>query len=514
MSRRLQTIGLCGLIVLAFGQVIWFFAPEDIYHLFPIHAVAGVALILCFLLLGGLRGVGSMSFGSSALKGTRVLNTALVVAALVILNIFVARYADFRLDVTEQKVHTLSPQLKEILHALKHKLKITAFFERGEIADARLKDLLERIASESSRVSLQVVDPEKKLGLIEKLGVSEFQTIHFAYDVPGAQRETKVTGELGESEIASAIKKLLDNAPKRICYAGGHGEPSLDDKKDSAGFLFAKEAIEGENVQVGEVLLANSGVSGDCQVLVIAAPKRALLPKEFEAVEEFLKKGGNALLFAEPQRSDDVARLARLLGIEVGNDIVLDQVLRLFSGAGVGVEVLTKNLGAHAITESFSEGVVFTTASSVRSVPSDPMRTEIVFTSENGWAERDVQKLSESSQASLDPGDLRGPVSLAVAYDGSLNPETHKGRVVVFGDVDFVSNGQLRQVYNRELLLRTVRWLLGEENGLVIPPRNLRASQEPITARLFSRIFLIAGVIFPEFLLLCGIIVTQRRKMS
>lgn len=127
--------------------------------------------------------------------------------------------------------------------------------------------------------------------------------------------------------------------------------------------------------------------------------------------------------------------------------------------------------------------------------------------------------------AKYDEGkDRLGPVSLAAAVslpgqaakkDGDQPDAPAKalqGHLVVFGDVDFVSNSNLDLTSNRDLALNTINYLAQEEDLVAITPKK-QASQplllKPEQARL---IFWLPVVILPGILVILGVIVVIRRR--
>ena len=72
---------------------------------------------------------------------------------------------------------------------------------------------------------------------------------------------------------------------------------------------------------------------------------------------------------------------------------------------------------SHEITRGLRDPTLF---HEVRSVKGGPGFTELVFTSEESWAERDLALLDAEGKAALDPTDLHGPVPVGVAGTPNL----------------------------------------------------------------------------------------------
>src|SRR5207237_925309 len=93
-------------------------------------------------------------------------------------------------------------------------------------------------------------------------------------------------------------------------------------------------------------------------------------------------------------------------GAQLGNDIVIDQVVRLFQGPTLGVQPITKTYGAHPITQNFHDYTVYP---QTRTVEPDSAgkkgltATALVKTSASSWAETKVDEVfSKNATASLE----------------------------------------------------------------------------------------------------------------
>jgi ABC-type uncharacterized transport system involved in gliding motility auxiliary subunit len=153
--------------------------------------------------------------------------------------------------------------------------------------------------------------------------------------------------------------------------------------------------------------------------------------------------------------------------------------------------------------------------------------TEIVFTGEDSWAERDLDRFYNEGAAEFGEGDLRGPVSIAVAGTvdlesdaapdagaGEAEGERGPGRLVVFGDADFASNEMIGAYLNRDLFVNSVNWLLGDVGAIAVRPNRSRASRFQPTAEEFQNIRLLSLFVFPEALAVLGVFTWWSRRQT
>src|SRR5207247_3505092 len=104
--------------------------------------------------------------------------------------------------------------------------------------------------------------------------------------------------------------------------------------------------------------------------------------------------GGHVRSRAAPRQGDErVPKLLCSSDLKLGNDIVIDQVVRLFQGPTLGVQPITKTYGTHPITQNFHDYTVYP---QTRTVEPDSAGkkgltvTALVKTSASSWAETKV----------------------------------------------------------------------------------------------------------------------------
>jgi hypothetical protein len=207
----------------------------------------------------------------------------------------------------------------------------------------------------------------------------------------------------------------------------------------------------------------------------------------------------------------------------VGNDVIVDEQIQLLKGRTFTLTPFVTTYGAHPITEELSRRGTnaLTTYGISRSV--EPQAdgkqgitpVSLAQTGPNAWAETDLESIFQHQTARFDKNDRKGPISLAVAVTANLKEmgvgQDGTARLVVFGDAVFANNQYISQYFNRDLLLNSISWLVGEEGLLSIRPRTIRASRVQFTAEQGTAIFYLSVLILPEFLLIAGVAGWWRR---
>jgi gliding motility-associatede transport system auxiliary component len=519
MKRSSALYGVLGLVLLAFGLVELFFASGFAVFV-AVNLIGGLFFVVLWATsswsaLGAMVGRRSTRYGANAL-----VYSVIFVLILVAVN-YISTLHHARLDLTSEKVYSLSSQSVKVVRQLKKPLKMYGFFPGGDNPTARR--LYAEYAYASPKVSFEMVDPDKHPELAEEFKVSVNNTTHLQYG--GAKGEGTNVTELSEGALTNAIIRVSKAGKKIIYFLDGHGEANPDQSKGATGYGQLKTALEGEGFEVKKLFLATrAAVPDDCTVLAIAGPTRPLGPHEIDAIEAYLKKGGRALvMFRAPQPDDQVdegalVKLAGQWGVKAGQDVVVDQVLRLFAGPALGLDPLVSDYGAHPITRNFDQRTVFPMARSVQpETDSKPglAVTALAKTSDTSWGETDIDGIFKHQQAKLDANDIRGPIDVADAVEANLKQlkwGAGTARLVVLGSAEMADNQWLNQFFNRDFVVNSADWLAGEASQISIRPRTLRASRFRLTVGQFSLVFALAVLLMPELLLIVGIVVWWERR--
>lgn len=511
-ARHLQISGMAGLVLSLFGLIAFLFTGrlQDPYVL--AHLALGALGLLGYLTTQGGALIGSLRRRSTRYGLHSALYSALFVGLLALLNFLSARY-HYRWDLTEARVFSLSQQSVKVLDQLKQDLVIYGFFERGE--HSRIADLIRSYSYRSPKVKFYAVDPDRHPETARQFKIQHMNTLHLIYG-----KESVNITEASEEALTNAIVRLTKASKKNVYFLTGHGEPSADDRQNSQGYAAAREALENENYEVKELLLsAQESVPAESAVLIIAGPQKPLLDHEISAIDSYLRRGGRLLALLAPPGEESLKALLGQWGVVVGDDIVVDQVIRLFAGPSLGVEPIASSYSAvHPITREFKERTIFPMVRSMEAgdAPEGFEVTSLIKTSQTSWAEKDLDGVFQKGRASLGPEDKKGPVSIGVAVSANLQKigidKEGEAKIVALGTAGFANNRFLNIFFNRDLFLNIVNWLVGQEEMISIRPRSIRSSRLQLTDREGTTVFYLSFLILPEILLIIGLGVWWRRR--
>lgn len=524
MKRWSSLFGALGLVGVVFGLLSVFLglagAPTDLYWI-GANFVFGVA----FLLLWGAFGLDQLRerlatgearragrYGSSA-----VLSAAASLAIVALLA-FLTSENQVRLDWSEAGLHSLSDQTLGVLEGLDQDVEIVAFYPPLEAA--KVRDVLDRYTYVSDRVRIDYADPNARPDLVERHGVDAEKLAQGVVRVSIGAESVDVD-EPTEENLTNSLVKLTRTGEKTVYFLEGHGERGIsgEGSAEAPGFSGAADALRNENYRVESLLLATRGeVPEDADVVVIAGPVRPFLPEETRILERHLRGGGAMLVLVDPRANTDLYGPLEEWGVTLGEDVIVDRVQGLF---GRATTPFAAGYGEHPITAGMRDVTMFHVARSVKARPGAGDFVELVLTGEEAWGETNLDLFFAEGRAELGGDDVRGPVPMAVA--GTLGSEAEgeeapqpgaEPRLVVFGDADFASNQLLGAALNRDLLVNSINWLLGDVEFIAIRPKSSRASGRQLTAEQVSNIRYLSLFVLPQGIAVAGVFAWWSRRRA
>ena len=263
--------------------------------------------------------------------------TVILIAVIVVINLIVAEIPTkyTQIDVSTQKLYTISDKTKEFLDELNQDVTIYHIVQNGNEDDV-VEKLLKRYEETSDHIKVEKKDPvlypnftsqytdedvqDNSLIVVNgsKSKVVDYYNLYETqYDYYSGSSST--TGFDGEGQIDSAISYVTsDNLP--IVYTlKGHGELELNSS--------ITESLEKANYQIQSLnLLTEENVPEDAGCLMITSPQADLSEEEADKVISYLENGGKAVIFTD-YTSEEIPNLKKVLenyGVTPDNGVVLE----------------------------------------------------------------------------------------------------------------------------------------------------------------------------------------------
>jgi ABC-type uncharacterized transport system involved in gliding motility auxiliary subunit len=517
MKRTSALSGIVGIIFILFATLGYILTAGGFARLFSgVNLLAGVIALAGWLVssrgsLGSMAGARKTRYGTNA-----AIYTLVFLGVLVAINYLSVRFHR-QFDLTTQNAYSLSPQSIKEIKALTKPVKLYGFVEGGRNPEGEA--LYQEFAYQSPLITYGMVDPTRHPELAERYKVTVMNTTHIQYDGDDSGAGTNVT-DMTEQALTNGLVKVTKTAHKTVCFLTGEGEDDPDDANGATGMGQFKDSMQGESYKIDKVnLVTEPKVPEDCSVVIVAGPTRPLVPHVIDSLNDYLKAGGRAMIMFKPPQPDQpvdetaLAKFAQDWGVKAGNNVVVDQVARLYAGPALGLNPTVNTYAPHPITATFNKQTVFPMTRTVD--PVDPPIpgldvTALAKTSDTSWAETDLDGIFKRQSAKFDSNDIKGPVVVADVVDAA--PAKSDARIVVLGSTDIANNQYIGNFFNRDFVMNCVDWLAGESNSITIRPRELRASRFNLTVQEFDVVFVLSVLLLPELLLIIGFAVWWERR--
>ena len=505
MKRFGDFAGYAGLAVLAAAVILPFALPARA-HLRWWLVAAGVLLVIASFLtrVGDYRGV--MTRRNTRYGLNTIVTILLVLGVIGFVEALASRHSA-RLDLTENRRNSLSPQTIQLLKGLKAEVNAVAFFRSDQPGKRVAEDLLKQYARfADGKLTWKVVDPDREPALARRYAIESYGTV-----VLETKTKSEKVSDAEEEKLTNGLVKVTREGRRAVYVLQGHGEHEVNNS-ERAGFSEAKGALERSNYEVKPLVLAREGkIPDDAAVIIAPGPRTDLFPPELDALTAYVGKGGKLLVMVNPFQNEGLKKWLGQYGFELGDNLIVEPnpIGRLF---GIGPEVpIVQQYEAHPITRDMG-GVttLFPLTRSVAAAKAPPQGTTVrplAQTSPQSWGETNQDALKRG-EAQPDPQDARGPLPVAAVATRD------KARIVVVGTSSLASNQFLNMQGNRDFFLNAVSWLAEEEDQISIRPKDAKQTPVFLSAQQGQAVFLLPVVVWPALVLMAGIVVVVRRRAA
>lgn len=485
------------------------------------------------------------------------IQLACFVITVACLGIAAGRHAG-RGDWTRGEVFSLSESARTLLSSLQRDVDVVVILPetigggRTNPVRAELREVLTRMARHTPRLRIRMIDPDRQRQEAERW-VANFGSsgreladgvvlirsgqgpqlrrqhllptdlVVFETGVDVQANGPRVKAFRGEAQLVNAFLNVTAERNRSACYTRGHGEPAFDGLEPYGGYAKLRDLLQSTNLETVEVALAPTvgpieRPFASCDILIIAGPTQPFASTRSEAVQDYLKGGGNLLMLAGAVIHRDAAvpsdhglenELARY-GIIFGERIVLDPH-RMPATTALLAFSRADGWHDHPISRSLFDKMV--SFQFVRELELRAPAVPVFSVGEDAWAEAELATLTGRGEQApkFDPStDRRGPIPVVAAS------EVGSSRVVVIASDQFALNARLREdvVYDhgRELITESVRWLIERDGMLGMPARRREHVKLLLAPGQLERMIWLCTLGMPGFSVLLGFFMLWRRR--
>ncbi len=416
------------------------------------------------------------------------------------------------LDLTSARLYTLAPQtldlLKEIDASDGEPIRLFLFTDAYRAPEV---DPLVR-AYESASSRLQV----RRIPMGQAPPEARPHVVYEPTLLVCRGTRCEPTGFSTEETITAALIRLLSSGARLAYFMIGHGEIDLSDESDD-GYSLLNDRLAAEGFTTrGWIGPARDTPPEDAALLVVGAPARDLLEAEIETIDHYVATGGRVLVLREPGSPTNLDEWLGRWGFDLPSGIVLDRRNSPLVREPRGISLIVNGFTDHPIVKRMSPRTMLLIPGAApviaarKPAPNDRMRA-LAFSSPYSWLETDVAAAFRGAAVEPDPDEQQAR-EIPIAAAGRYPRGEVEARIVVFGDRDFVSNRLLGALYNADLLLNAVHWLVEQDPRISLRPKGWTPRQDPLTLQETLSFFYFFAFALPELLLLLGIHAWYRQR--
>jgi ABC-type uncharacterized transport system involved in gliding motility auxiliary subunit len=462
---------------------------------------AGVAIVAATVIWNWQEVVDWVRDPRGVFAVTTAISVAVFVALLVVLNIAVS-YSPWSVDLTASARNEVSEDTRNILTRVQVPVSLRQFGRAS--ADPRVEQLLRNFERETPRVRVEFADADRDREQALRYGVIKLGTV-----IVIAGEKFRKVEEPNEQALITAILQVTSEQDRTICFVAGHGERGLADKGPT-GLALLAATLDASNYRTETISLLGADVPEVCDAVVLAGPQEDLSDPEIRRLHAYGDRQGDLAILVEPDPAPSFASWLRPRGIEPAPGTIID----VGAGRSVGGDARTAPAAAyldHPITRGFNIVAIFDRARPLHVIEQPEYGGRFAPLAQTG--PRSFATTSADSEPQFNQAwDQAGPLTLAAAASFRVGRPDEQMRVAVFGDSDFISNAFLRRSGNRDFFLRTLAWLLGEEEATIVAVAARENRRLELTEGTRAVMYLVNLGVLPLIPLVAGVIVFLRSR--
>ena len=461
---------------------------------------------------------------------TTALLIIVIIGIYMLINIVLNNVTLPEIDITENRVYSLSDETKTKLKNLENEVTITLinyedsdtvskFAEKYIILNNKInikkindlasrKDLMEEYSLDATSQLIIIASGENEATLSE-------------YDLYTYDYSTYETIDTTEESITNAIMEVTTQNKPKIYFMSNHAEYQVDYYFETIMNSIKEDANEVDTLDI----LSKGNIPEDCNTLVITTLSEDITNFEKDKIIEYINKGGEILLLIGPditgKKLTNFYEILNLYGITMEEGIIFEghSSNMLYGYPDFIIEKmqsssLTKNLNmnlslclADAVSLKFNEE---------KAEELNVEYEKLVSTSEKAFRRTD---LSVTTSYRTNSDSEEGEFVVGGIVNKKID-ENNNSKLIIFGNELFVSDMPIKlngyeyyivELYNNEdAVLNSIAYLNEREDIITI-----RKGYDVVTytaTQLQHNIIMAIIFIAPLIIIIIGIIVWQHRR--
>lgn len=485
----------------------------------------------------------SVTFASARRRRTaHLLAQGILVLTLVAgLNFLATRHA-WRFDLSRHSRHSLSAETRSYLKDLPAPVTVVVTFtddnEMDELNEAYravrtlLRDYVDASAANPrGPIKVEFVDVFRNRTAAERYGVGDPNRIFVFSGENGRElklddiyrlKEGVPVDFTGERAFTAAILDVTRAEKQKVYFLVGHGEMDPIDTSPDRGLTVLKDELLLRNFDVGVIDLPTSrALPPDAALLIIVGTQGRYSPAEQELLRRYVStQAGRILLLLKPKAPHGLDDLLYDWGVQADDVVVIDSGPDGRADTG---DLIAYPSEGHPVVSFLYDNKMHAPFGPSRVVRADPGRTAdpglsvvpLLAASPTAWGERGYRQNNTTRDETdlLPPPRLSlGTASERVTPKGALPFSVRGGRLVVFGNADWLANQRISAGGNAILAFAAINWLVDRDAQLNLPPRPIERFQLALSSAELGRLRLTLLLALPAAAAILGLLVYWNRR--
>ena len=468
-----------------------------------------------------------------------VILIAILIAAFIGINLGVQVLNISDIDLTEEKIFTLTDESKEAISKIPEDEEITVYLF-DYVEDTSLVDLAKQYTDVRKNIKIELTTVTEKPDLAQEYGISagsysiliidgEKHKLINQTELSTFDYTTGNTIDITEQRLTNGIISVSSVGEILSVYMlTGHKEYSL--ASEMATF---KQYLELENYELKELDLLISGkIPDDCETLIISSPKSDFTDSETNIIKKYINAGGNIVWFNDPYTQDDkmpnLQSILDMYGVTVDDKgIIVEQDETRMVSDNPTIIVPTVNY-SEVTQDVYGNGLILLVQPVRLKFVSDEKleelkvaKTDILTSSEKSFfrTKLDIQTYTATKDDEVGSNVLGAMLDKTVK-DATEGEEAVVSSLVIYANNYFVSDAPVASgqqiipaIYfcrSSDLALNTISYTAKASEGLVIR-KNIENTYYTATQAQDTIIRVVVyGV--PVLIIILGIVVWQIRR--
>ena len=528
-SKTARSVGalhvLAGVFSVVFSVITFFACFFCDTGILPVPIVLVLSFVLVRILFGRANHAGKtdrralhkITIGTNTKAAKRFLlssgSVALALVIAVLLNLVCTNLGDrfdLTLDLTASKLYSITQESYDVMDDLTDDVTITVLMSEDDLKSSTygsyVQILMDKYDEYSDHISIDYIDPYQNPSAIEKYtdrseSVSEGSIVvecgdqlrvlnlidFYDTDADSTSGYTYVSSFRGESTLTSALLAVTSEDTPHAYVLRGHNE--------SISTSFST-MLESSGYAVDTLTLAEKEIPKNASLLILSLPQKDYTEDEINMLDEYVKNGGDLLVFDGTESPTDLDVLYSYLeewGITVQPEMVIDQEYNISDDRYV-LAALGDSSVSDALSAISDQVIVAPDAKPLKVKLSDRItdRTvESLLTTRETAYSRAIEADTTYDSYDKQEGDTDGPFDLAAIAEYTGNDEN--GQIMVCSSALMMTD-QLMQsssLLNSDFLSNTISSMQPEVELISIDSKSMSAEPLTLSATATYIVFLI-----------------------